>query len=181
MGTGHTLWLRDEARLVTDPEGRPLEIVGTWIDITERAQAEAEVARHARVMTALYETSIEINSQLDVAALLQTVVNHAAEMLNADRGAVLLLEMGRNELELLVGYRLPPDLPGARIPVGTGLVGRVAQSGRAEEAYDTHSWLGELGGEEPLAVGRAIGGAFEGGRAGDWRAGAGGPASPDRL
>ena len=156
-GDGRTLWIRDEARLVEDAEGQALEIVGTWIDITERVQAEEKVARHARVMTALYETSIEINTQPDVAALLQAVVNHAAEMLNADRGAVLLLEMGRSELELLVGYRLPPDLPGTRIPMGTGLVGRVAQSGRVEQAYDTHSWLGELNGEESLAVGRAIG------------------------
>ncbi|MBA3848810.1 MAG: hypothetical protein C0502_02295 [Opitutus sp.] len=34
-------WMRDELRLVRDPGGHPVEIVGGWFDITERKQAEA--------------------------------------------------------------------------------------------------------------------------------------------
>ena len=34
-------WMHDELRLVRDADGNPLEIVGSWIDITERKQAEA--------------------------------------------------------------------------------------------------------------------------------------------
>jgi PAS domain S-box-containing protein len=33
-------WMRDEVRLVRDKQGKPLEIVGYWIDITERKRAE---------------------------------------------------------------------------------------------------------------------------------------------
>lgn len=35
-------WVRDELRMVRDSEGNPLEIVGCWIDITERKKMEEE-------------------------------------------------------------------------------------------------------------------------------------------
>jgi PAS domain S-box-containing protein len=37
---GRYLWMRDELRLIRDGEGNAREIVGYWIDITERKQAE---------------------------------------------------------------------------------------------------------------------------------------------
>jgi len=33
-------WMHDESRLVRDADGKPLEIVGSWVDITERKLAE---------------------------------------------------------------------------------------------------------------------------------------------
>jgi len=33
-------WMRDEMRLICDADGNPLEIIGYWIDITERKEAE---------------------------------------------------------------------------------------------------------------------------------------------
>ena len=33
-------WIYDEMKLLRDPEGRPLEIIGYWADVTERKQAE---------------------------------------------------------------------------------------------------------------------------------------------
>ena len=37
---GHYLWVLDELRLIRDSEGNPDEIVGSWLDITKRKQAE---------------------------------------------------------------------------------------------------------------------------------------------
>ncbi|MEB3213931.1 MAG: PAS domain S-box protein, partial [Leptolyngbyaceae bacterium] len=37
---GHYVWLRDELKLVRDADGRPLEIVGCMMDITNRKHAE---------------------------------------------------------------------------------------------------------------------------------------------
>ncbi|MEW6037860.1 MAG: SpoIIE family protein phosphatase [Pseudomonadota bacterium] len=42
---GHYLWMQDEASLLRDAAGRPKEIVGFWTNITERKQAEEQVAR----------------------------------------------------------------------------------------------------------------------------------------
>ena len=37
-------WVRDELILCRDPEGNPVEFVGSWVDITERKKAEAALA-----------------------------------------------------------------------------------------------------------------------------------------
>jgi PAS domain S-box-containing protein len=42
---GTYIWMRDEMKLVRDEEGKPLEIIGYWIDITERKRAEEERER----------------------------------------------------------------------------------------------------------------------------------------
>lgn len=38
--SGTYLWIRDEMRLIRDDSGQPAEIVGSWVDITKRRQAE---------------------------------------------------------------------------------------------------------------------------------------------
>ena len=40
---GNYIWLRDEIFLTNDSEGKPSEIVGSWIDITERKKMEQEI------------------------------------------------------------------------------------------------------------------------------------------
>ena len=39
---GHYLWMRDELTLIRGDDGDPREIIGSWIDITDQKQAEAE-------------------------------------------------------------------------------------------------------------------------------------------
>ncbi len=38
-------WMRDELNFICDEEGNPLEVVGSWIDITKRKQAEEALQR----------------------------------------------------------------------------------------------------------------------------------------
>jgi PAS domain S-box-containing protein len=40
---GRYRWMHDECRLIRDTEGRPVEVIGYWADITQRRQAEEEV------------------------------------------------------------------------------------------------------------------------------------------
>lgn len=49
---GNYIWIRDEKRLVPDPQGQLLEVVGTWADVTERVKLE-EQYRQAQKMEAL--------------------------------------------------------------------------------------------------------------------------------
>ena len=47
---GSYCWVNDEQRLIRSGEGKPLEIVGSWSDITGRKAAEeAKAAAHARL------------------------------------------------------------------------------------------------------------------------------------
>ena len=44
-------WVNDEQRLIADIDGNPLEIVGSWSDITARKAAEEEKAKPCPAIT----------------------------------------------------------------------------------------------------------------------------------
>ncbi len=51
-------WMRDEMRLVRDTDGNPQEIVGYWVDITERKQAEDTLRRQALVFENMFDAVV---------------------------------------------------------------------------------------------------------------------------
>jgi PAS domain S-box-containing protein len=48
-------WMRDDIQLVRNAAGDPIEMVGSWIDITERKQAEEELRRSEAFITSMLE------------------------------------------------------------------------------------------------------------------------------
>jgi PAS domain S-box-containing protein len=52
---GHYYWLRDELKLVRDSQGKPLEIVGSFIDISDRKEAELETWRIQNFLNSIIE------------------------------------------------------------------------------------------------------------------------------
>jgi PAS domain S-box-containing protein len=116
--------------------------LAVFTNISERVQAEAALARRAREMAALYETSLEINSQPDISALLQAIVQRSAQLLGAPMGGLYLMRPGDKELELVVGYNLPGDYAGTVLQLGEGLSGRIAQTGQPMVIADYHVWEG---------------------------------------
>ncbi len=52
-------WVNDEQRLVRDEEGQPVEVVGSWSDITARKEAEVAVRRSEQRLTDAIETISE--------------------------------------------------------------------------------------------------------------------------
>ncbi len=57
-------WMHDESQLLLDEEGNPSEIIGSWIDITGRKQAEKRVRR---LNAELEQRVLERTSQLEAA------------------------------------------------------------------------------------------------------------------
>jgi PAS domain S-box-containing protein len=53
---GRIVWVRDEAVVVRDEDGRPLFLQGFMHDVTERKQAEEELRRQKEELSALHET-----------------------------------------------------------------------------------------------------------------------------
>ena len=51
MGDGRHRWLQEQSRLVRDEAGQPLEIIGYWMDITERKRIEGELSRFNQELT----------------------------------------------------------------------------------------------------------------------------------
>lgn len=115
-------------------------VFGIAHDITESQQTKAALERRAREMEALYKTSLEINAQIDLMTLLNTIVKEAASLLNAPMGGIYLMEPDDETLKLVVAYKLPPNLLGVCLRLGEGLSGRVALSGKPLMISDYSAW-----------------------------------------
>jgi len=79
--TGHAIWVKDEANLVSDEHGLPLYWLGVWTDITARKQVEeeqadliGEMAKRAIQLQTAAEVSRAASSILDLNKLLPNVV-----------------------------------------------------------------------------------------------------------
>lgn len=151
---GVDLMHKDGTRLPVLVSGSPRrdadtgEFVGTlmaFADISERVQVEENLARRAREMAALYETSLEINAQLDLSTLLQVIVRRAAKLLRSHMGGLYLVSPNDEQvLELVVVHNLPADYTGLTLRRGEGLAGRVAQTGQPMMVADYSSWEGRM-------------------------------------
>ena len=56
---GSYCWVNDEQRLVRDEEGQPVEVVGSWSDVTERKEAEVAFRRSEQRLTDAIESISE--------------------------------------------------------------------------------------------------------------------------
>jgi GAF domain-containing protein/nitrogen-specific signal transduction histidine kinase len=95
------------------------------------ALTREEFLRRERAINTLTDTIQGLARQLNVDAFLNTVVEQAAELLRAAGGGIYLLTPGRSTLELRQVAGFPTSLIGTKIKLGQGVVGRVAQSGKA--------------------------------------------------
>jgi PAS domain S-box-containing protein len=108
----------------------------------ERKQAEEALAHRAQEMAALYETSLEINSQLEISTLLHAIVQRAVELVDAKMGGLFLMLPDGETLELVVSYNEPISHLGTRLRLGEGLSGRVAQTKAPMTVNDYRHWEG---------------------------------------
>jgi diguanylate cyclase (GGDEF)-like protein/PAS domain S-box-containing protein len=81
-------WIYDKMRLLRDPTGKPLEIVGSWMDITPRKQAE-ETIRHL----AYYDALTDLPNRLLFNDRLTLALAHAHR--NQQQVAVMLIDLDR--------------------------------------------------------------------------------------
>src|SRR5210317_962834 len=52
---GEYLWVLDELRLVRDASGRPLEVIGSWLDITDRKETERALQQSERLFRVFFK------------------------------------------------------------------------------------------------------------------------------
>ena len=106
----------------------------------ENARLYEETKQRAEEMTALYHTSLEIPTNLP--DLLWTICDRAAGLLGVDKGGLYLYDEVREELELVVSYKLRGNFTGTHIELGEGVAGRVVQTGQPLIVSDYSRWDG---------------------------------------
>ncbi|MBI5564053.1 MAG: PAS domain-containing protein [Chloroflexi bacterium] len=149
---GEVSWVHTLKTPQYAPDGRISGVQGMFWDVTERKRAEDVIAQRTREMAALYETALDINTQIDLHPLLHAIVRRAAELLGARMGGLHLVRPDRQGVELVVGHNLPGDLIGTQLKLGEGLAGQIAQTGETLMVEDYAAWLGraEIAARQPL-------------------------------
>jgi PAS domain S-box-containing protein len=152
---GHYRWLEASVQAVFDAQRQLSSMVLICRDITDRKQAEETLAHYARRMRLLYETSLEINTQSDLATLLTTIVQRATDLLGASRGGLYLRNPADQSLRLVTS--IPPEYVGIVLQPGVGLAGRVMQSGHPIFVADYANWPYRVAIYADLPLGRSLG------------------------
>lgn len=88
--SGNWRWILDQGKVVQrDAQGRPLRMVGTHTDITQRKQAEHQFQRQYEQSLLLRQVSEDIRSSLDSKVIFQTTVTRLGKILEVDRCLML--------------------------------------------------------------------------------------------
>ncbi|MCI0398845.1 MAG: GAF domain-containing protein [Chloroflexi bacterium] len=123
---------------------RQQQLLSVFADRTatalDRWQANQQLERRAQQLEALNEVTRSLTATLDLDELLDLILDKAMDLLDTEAGTFMLVVESTGELEFRVA-RGPAsgDLVGTRLPIGTGLAGTVAQTGRPILVNDVQS------------------------------------------
>jgi len=121
----------------------------------ERLRAEESLRQRAEELAALQATVLEITTPHDLPNVLQTIVEQAAQLLNATSGGLYLCDPERQEVRCVVSYNIPRDYIGTVLKYGQGAAGTVAQTEKPLIIDDYRTWGGRAGAfekEQPFSA-----------------------------
>lgn len=120
-----------------------LELLATQAAIAiENARLLEEAQRRAQQFETLYETTRDLSlHQRNLPSLLQTLVERAVNLLQAHGCGMYLFDPSRNDLELAV-VSADQEGRGARVKLGEGAAGTVAQTRTPLIIDDYQNWEG---------------------------------------
>jgi PAS domain S-box-containing protein len=102
---GRTVWLRDEARVLRDPAGRPVALQGVMYDVSQRHSAEEQsrelersLRRRSAELKAINDLSIELAAATSVDHASQIACDRLLEMTGARCTAMALFDLVKREI-----------------------------------------------------------------------------------
>lgn len=107
---GHFRWFQDSFKTVYDTDGQPLEIVGSWADITQRKLAES--------FQTLYQASFKIHEPLGLKKWFEGFLRTARDILHLDRLTILLADPEGRWLQAVASTETDEPLEEIRVPIG---------------------------------------------------------------
>jgi PAS domain S-box-containing protein len=85
---GRFMWVEDQQRLARDEQGRPVDIVGVWTDVTDRKRAEDE----------LHESERRFREMLDNLELISIMLDHEGNVIYCNDYFLRLTGWSRDEV-----------------------------------------------------------------------------------
>ncbi len=105
----------------------------------ENARLYAHTKARARQLVTLNEVSRSITSTLDLSAVLRLIMEKVVEILDVEAGSLLLMDKDAEELVFQIALGpVETKLKDARMPLGSGIAGTVAQTGEPLIVNDVH-------------------------------------------
>ena len=116
---------RNSFKTVLDEAGHPLEIVGSWADITQRKLAKS--------FQTLYQASFKMHEPLGLKKWFDGFLRTARDVLHLDRLTILLADPVGRWLQAVASTETDEPLEAIRVPIGPdgGGLAQVYQSQRA--------------------------------------------------
>ncbi len=105
----------------------------------ENAHLFDETKRRARESLALNEVGRDISSTLNLPTVMDRIAHHAKDLLNVDTSAIFLPDPTDQAFKAIVVHGdFAEEIEATTIRVGEGIIGSLAQSGKAEFINDTN-------------------------------------------
>lgn len=85
LADGKYIWVHDELNLIKDDQGKPIEMIGYWADITQRKKAEAALEESYKELESYsYSIAHDLRSPLrSISGFSQILIEDASERLNS--------------------------------------------------------------------------------------------------
>jgi len=107
-----------------------MELAGS--DSPETKNQDDETERHYNELQALSRVSAALSGLWDLDAILRVALDNMLSIMNGTVGGILLLDEQSQTLSYRVHQGLGKEyVEGMRLQLGEGIIGRVAQSGKA--------------------------------------------------
>ena len=124
----------------------------------ERARLERVLQQREERWQALYETTVALTQDLDSAELLQGILQSSILLLDAEGGAILLIDPMRDELIISVASsskQRSADIVGRRLKRGEGIAWRAIETRRPFVVSNYDAWSGRASAvaDKEIAVG----------------------------
>src|ERR1700684_771144 len=139
---GRTVWVRDEAALVTDSDGNS-RWHGDLSDITDRKLAEAELERRAEQQPAVARLGERALEGTEVAALMHDALEEAARIRGVELGAVLKAQPDGAAAMLKAGLGLAPA-PARRAKPPDDAAAELTGQNEGRDGHWGTLWLGTM-------------------------------------
>jgi PAS domain S-box-containing protein len=132
--------VHEQAEVILNEDGEAVQMVGTVRDITERVQAERELAQRATQLSLLNEIGAQIAAELEVESVLSRAVSLVQERFGYHHVAVFA-KSEQGELVMRARAGSYADLFPAehRLKLGKGIVGWVGACGERLLSNDTRT------------------------------------------
>ena len=111
-------------------------------ELDKRMRMQELVNQQTVQLNAINEVGLELTAELDLNALLHSIVVRSVELLDGARGGLYLYRPDRDVLEFIVSIGVEPTPKGIVLQRGEGLSGKILESGEPLVVSDFMTWEG---------------------------------------